>query len=88
MNKVWTNISWDEQLYWQQQDKKTLKRINTLIKDIERNGVLEGIGKPEPLGGNLSGWWSRRLDDKNRIVYRIMENRLDIIQCGGHYSDK
>ena len=53
MNKVWTNISWDEYLYWQQQDKKTLKRINTLIKDIERNGVLEGIGKPEPLNNEV-----------------------------------
>ncbi|MDR3294836.1 MAG: Txe/YoeB family addiction module toxin [Clostridiales Family XIII bacterium] len=72
---------WNEYLYWQAQDKKTLIRINELIKDIKRNGH-EGIGKPEPLRGDLSGWWSRRIDDANRLVYRkrpskhIFQNHL------------
>ena len=70
MKKLWTDQGWDEYLYWQTQDKKTLKRVNKLIKDIERN-PYDGIGEPEPLRHNLSGWWSRRIDDKNRIIYRI-----------------
>jgi toxin YoeB len=61
-----------------------LKRINHLIRDIERGGY-EGIGKPEPLRGNLSGWWSRRIDDVNRLVYRIQDEKIEIIQCKGHY---
>jgi toxin YoeB len=63
MNKVWSDEAWEDYLYWQTQDKKTLKRINLLIKDIDRN-FNEGIGKPEPLGANLSGFWSRRIDEK------------------------
>lgn len=83
-----TEIAWSDYLYWQQQDKKTLKRINQLIQDIERN-MYDGIGKPEPLKGNLSGWWSRRIDDSNRLVYRIQDrNILEISQCRGHYGDK
>ena len=74
-------------LYWQVHDKKTLKRVNALLKDIERNG-FEGIGKPEPLKGDLSGYWSRRIDDKNRIVYRIEKDIIKIVQCGSHYRDK
>jgi toxin YoeB len=62
----------------------TLKRINQLIRDIERGGY-EGIGKPEPLRGDLSGWWSRRIDDANRLVYRIQDEKIEIIQCKGHY---
>lgn len=73
-------------MYWQSQDKKTLKRINQLLQDIERNGH-SGIGKPEPLRGDLSGFWSRRIDDEHRIVYRISEDRIEIIQCKGHYHD-
>ena len=88
MIKAWGDDAWDDYLYWQQQDKKTLKRINALIRDIDRNGMSEGIGKPEPLRGNLSGWWSRRIDDANRIVYRVREGRIEIIQCGSHYRDK
>ena len=87
MEKLWTDRAWEDYLYWQSQDKKTLKRLNELIKDIERNGYT-GIGKPEPLKGNLSGWWSRRIDDSNRIVYRIRNDMLEITLCRGHYNDK
>ena len=73
-------------LYWQKQDRKVLKRINQLIKDIERN-PFDGIGKAEPLKGNLSGWWSRRIDDSNRIVYRVKGNVIEIASCRGHYED-
>ncbi len=86
MIKSWDDDAWDDYLYWQKQDRKTLKRINSLLKDIDRNGY-EGIGKPEPLRENLSGWWSRRIDDSNRIVYRIHNGRIEIIQCGSHYRD-
>ena len=68
---IWHDTAWADYLYWQTQDKKTLKRINLLIKDIERN-AFDGIGKPEPLKGELSGFWSRRIDDCHRLVYRIM----------------
>lgn len=87
MNKIWQDDAWDDYLYWQKQDKKFLKRINEILKDIDRN-AYDGIGKPEPLKQNLSGWWSRRIDDKNRIVYRIQNNQIEIIQCGSHYRDK
>ena len=82
-----TEIAWNDYIYWQGQDKKAIKRINQLIQDIDRNHN-EGIGKPEPLKGNLSGWWSRRIDDKNRLVYRIKDNIIEISQCRGHYDDK
>ncbi len=82
-----TEIAWQDYIYWQGQDKKTIKRINQLIQDIDRNHN-EGIGKPEALRGNLSGWWSRRIDDKNRLVYRIENNIIEIAQCKGHYGDK
>ena len=68
MKLLWEDRAWSDYLYWQTQDKKTLKRINALIKDILRS-PYQGIGKPEPLRGNLSGWWSRRIDETNRIVY-------------------
>lgn len=87
MIKVWDDDAWEDYLYWQSQDKKTLCRINALIKDIDRGGY-EGIGKPEPLKDNLSRWWSRRIDDNNRLVYRIRAGRIEIIQCGSHYRDK
>ena len=74
--------AWSEYLYWQTQDKKTLKRINALIKDIQRS-PYEGIGKPEPLRGNLSGWWSRRIDETNRIVYYEQGEVIYIISCLG-----
>lgn len=85
MRKIWDDSAWADYLYWQTQDKKTLKRINELIKDIERNGNL-GIGKPEPLKGNLSGLWSRRIDEYSRLVYRIREDMLEIVSCRNHYG--
>ncbi len=87
MNKItFTNKAWEEYCYWQKQDKKTLKRINQLLEDIIRNGFI-GIGKPEPLKNNLSGLWSRRIDDYNRLVYRIKDNQVEIIQCKNHYNE-
>ena len=87
MRKTWTDRGWDDYLYWQQQDKKTLRRINGLVRDIERNGVAEGIGKPEPLKGNLQGFWSRRIDEANRLVYNLApDGSLCIIGCRGHYE--
>ena len=83
-----TETGWDDYSYWINQDKKTIKRINNLIEDIERNGH-DGIGKPEQLRSNLSGWWSRRIDDKNRLVYRLVNDEaVEISQCKGHYDDK
>ena len=69
MKLLWDERGWEDYRSWQSEDKKTLKRINTLVKDIQRD-PFKGIGKPEPLTGDLSGWWSRRIDDTNRIVYR------------------
>lgn len=85
MKKIWSDSSWDDYLYWQKQNKIQLKRINLLIKDIERN-PFDGLGKPEPLKNNLSGWWSRRIDDTNRIVYKVEKDILEIAQCRGHYK--
>ncbi len=87
MNKIWQDDAWEDYLYWQKQDKKLLKRINQILKDIDRNGY-NGIGKPEALLGNLAGFWSRRIDSKNRIVYRIRDGQIEIAQCGSHYRDK
>ena len=87
MNKVWADEAWEEYLHWQTQDKKTLRRINALIQDIDRNGH-EGIGKPEPLKHGYSGYWSRRIDESNRVVYRIKDGTIEIVQCGSHYKDK
>jgi toxin YoeB len=86
MKKIWSDKAWDDYLYWQTQDKKILKRVNQLVKDIERNN-FEGIGKPEALKGNLSGFWSRRIDDANRLIYRINGEFIDILSCKGHYED-
>ncbi len=86
MKKIWSDKAWDDYLYWQTQDKKTLKRVNQLVKDIERNN-FEGIGIPEALKGNLSGFWSRRIDDANRLIYRINGEFIDILSCKGHYED-
>ena len=86
MKLLWDSRAWEDYLYWQTQDKKTLKRINALIRDIQR-GEIEGIGKPEPLRGNLSGWYSRRIDDANRLVYKINEDAVVIAACKGHYEN-
>lgn len=86
MNRVWFDEAWEDYLFWQTQDKKTLKRINALLRDIER-GNFDGIGKPEPLKGELSSFWSRRIDSTNRLVYRIQDGVLEILSCRGHYDD-
>ena len=88
MSKIiiqWDYDAWEDYLYWQGQDKKILKKINQLVKDMSRN-PYEGIGKPEPLKGNLSGFWSRRIDDEHRIVYTLEDNKLLILSCRGHYE--
>ena len=87
MFKAFSDDAWEDYTYWQKQDKKTLRRIIKLIEDSDRNGY-EGIGKPERLSGDLSDYYSRRIDDKNRIVYRIVGDVIQIIQCGSHYRDK
>ena len=87
MNIIWSDEAWEDYLYWQTQDKKTLKRINALIKDIDRNGPTEGIGNPEPLKGNLQGYFSRRINEKDRLVYRVENGQLLIAQCRNHYDD-
>lgn len=84
-NISFTDNAWKDYCYWQLQDKKTLKRINLLLQDINRNNFT-GIGKPEPLKNHLSGYWSRRIDNSNRIVYRINNEQIEIIQCKGHYE--
>ncbi|MGQ8364454.1 Txe/YoeB family addiction module toxin [Glaciecola sp. 1036] len=87
MNKrllSWTDESWKDYLYWQTQDKKTLKRINKLLMDVKRS-PFEGIGKPEPLKENLSGFWSRRIDDTNRLVYAVESDSIVVISCRYHY---
>ncbi|QUM76538.1 Txe/YoeB family addiction module toxin [Moritella sp. 24] len=81
---AWTDEAWSDYLYWQGQDKKTLKRINRLITDTKRS-AFEGIGKPEPLKENLAGFWSRRIDDTNRLVYAVNDTHLTIISCRYHY---
>ncbi len=87
MRKIWHDEAWEEYLFWQTQDKKTLRKINNLIKSIDRNGY-ECEGDPEPLKGDLSGFWSVKIDQKNRIVFRINGSELEILQCGSHYRDK
>ena len=87
MIKSWTDEAWDDFEYWTKQNKKTLKRILQLLKDIDRNGY-KGLGKPERLSGNMSTYWNRRIDDANRIVYRIEGETIKIVQCGSHYRDK
>jgi len=86
MIKIWQDEAWEDFEYWMKQDKKTRRRILQLLKDIDRN-QYEGIGKPEPLKGDLSGFWSRRIDEYNRIVYRIKSGQIEIAQCGSHYRD-
>jgi toxin YoeB len=82
---AWTKEAWSDYVYWQSQDKKTLKRINKLITDTQ-GSPFEGIGKPEPHKENLIGFWSRRIDESNRLVYAVDENKLTIISCRYHYE--
>ncbi|WP_088007083.1 Txe/YoeB family addiction module toxin [Indiicoccus explosivorum] len=85
MNIIFTEQAWAEYVSWQREDKKVLKRINLLIQDIQRNGY-EGIGKPEPLRFDLAGYWSRRINETDRLVYRIDEKNVYILQCKYHYK--
>jgi len=84
MDTIFLSTGWDDYLYWQKIDKKMLKRINQLIRECQRT-PFEGIGKPEPLKGNLSGWWSRRINSEHRLVYRVEEKGIYILQCRKHY---
>lgn len=84
MKLIWLSVAWEDYLYWQNQDKKKLRKINQIIKDIQRS-PYNGIGSPEPLRHKLSGWWSRRIDLENRLVYRIENNSLILLQCRRHY---
>ena len=86
MNKIFTDNAWIDYLYWEKQDRKTLKRINVLIDDISRNGN-QGIGKPEPLLGDLSGFYSRRINQKDRLIYKTDGQNIFIIACRSHYDD-
>lgn len=86
MRLLWEDRAWEDYLYWQAQDRKTLKRINTLLKDIQRH-AFEGVGKPEPLRENLTGLWSRRIDAANRIVYYEKDGIIYILSCRGHYEN-
>ena len=86
MRLLWHENAWEDYLWWQTHDRKTVKRINQLIRDTLRS-PFEGIGKPEPLKGNLSGWWSRRIDDEHRIVYCVINDDLVIASCKNHYDD-
>ena len=85
INITFTNKAWEEYCYWQSQDKKTLKRINTILADIQRDNFV-GVGKPEPLKNNFAGYWSRRIDNTNRLIYRINNGQIEVIQCKGHYE--
>ena len=82
---IFSENAWEDYLFWQAQDKKILTRINTLLKDISRHNYY-GLGKPELLK-NYDGCWSRRIDDKHRLVYRVSQDHIEIIQCRGHYSE-
>lgn len=83
--KIWAANAWDDYVYWYENDRTKIKQINKLIKDIERN-PFTGIGKPEPLKANFTGWWSRRIDSEHRLVYRVSDDAIEIAQCRFHYS--
>lgn len=86
MRLLWEDRAWEDYIYWQTQDRKTLKRINALIADIKRS-PFEGIGKPEPLKHDLSGYWSRRIDEENRVVYFEQGGIVYVVSCRGHYDN-
>lgn len=87
MNKMFSDNAWQDFILWMREDRKTAKKIASLLADIERNGN-EGLGKPESLKGNLSGYWSRRISEKDRLIYRFDETTIYIAACKGHYGDK
>ena len=86
MKLVWDESAWDDYTWWQIQDRKIVKRINTLIKDVARNSN-EGIGKPEPLKYGFQGYWSRRITDEHRLIYKVVDDEIRIAQCRYHYED-
>jgi len=88
MNFLFTPNAWADYIFWQENDKKIRNKINELLKDISRNGASEGIGKPEPLTGNLKGFFSRRINDKDRLIYKVDNNTISILSCRYHYGDK
>ncbi len=85
MKFVFTELSWEDYLFWQKNDKQKLKRINELLKDISRN-PYEGIGKPEPLKFNYAGFWSRQIDEEHRLIYRLLDDENQIAKCRFHYD--
>ncbi|MGW1813970.1 Txe/YoeB family addiction module toxin [Streptomyces sp. NPDC002125] len=85
MKLVWHESAWVDYVWWQTQDRKVLKRINALLQDIDRNGN-EGIGKPEPLRHDFHGYWSRRISDEHRLIYRVIEDEVRIVSCRYHYG--
>lgn len=85
MRLVWDERAWEDYIYWQETDKRMLKKLNLVLKDIQRN-VYVGIGKPEALTGKLTTWWSRRIDNQNRIVYKEENGNILIMSCKGHYN--
>lgn len=87
MIKSWSDEAWSDYLYWQTQDRNMLKKINKLLLSIERDGELKGEGHPEQLIGNLAGYCSRRIDKKNRLIYRVTDDSIDILECLNHYND-
>lgn len=91
MRLLWSAASWEDYLYWQQNDPDVVRRINLLLRDIARS-PFEGLGKPEPLRGDLAGWWSRRITGDHRVVYRVRgtgdEQRVEIVACRYHYSSR
>lgn len=87
MKKLWTERAWEDFLYWHSQDKRYLRRVLKLLEDIDRH-PYEGLGKPEPLKNEFSGFWSRRVDEKNRLVYSVEGDTVCILQCRTHYGDK
>lgn len=85
MKLAFTDLSWEDYLYWQKNNKQKLKRINELLKDISRS-PYEGIGKPEPLKFNYTGFWSRRIDEEHRLIYRVVNDEIQIVKCRYHYD--
>lgn len=86
MIKLFSDIAWEDYTSWIDEDRKIMKKINTLLKDVERN-PFDGLGKPEPLKNELSGYWSRRITEKHRLIYKVYEDKIYIIGCKGHYND-
>lgn len=87
MRLIWLEDAWEDYLEWYDKDKRVIKKVNSFIKDIQRNGY-DSIGKPEPLKGNYSGWWSLKINAKDRFVFKIEDNNIVVLQVGNHYKDK